>query len=163
MRRDKSVYEYMPRQVLNRHWVWVFLWMVVGVVLSRTVGAYALWLAVPACIAGLAALFVPVTLPRRSHIGLALLLLALGCFLYAARKSDASNDTLHQYALTYPTQRAYFEGVVSDADIYFAAKGYLSFVLCVKSAVVGEETKPLQGSAVVRWTRANAPIYPAPR
>lgn len=163
MKRDKSVYEYMPRQVLNRHWVWVFLWMTAGILLSRTVGVYALWLAAPACIAGLTALFAPVSLPRRSHIGMALLLLALGCFLYAARKSDASDDALHQYALTYPTQRSYFEGVVEGAGIFMKEKGYLSFQLNVESVSVSGETKPLHGSALVRWTRADAPTYPGSR
>ena len=153
----------MPRQVLNRHWLWVFLWTVVGVLLAWLLGTAAFVLAPVSVITGLVVLFAPLSLGRRSHIGIALLFFALGCFLYVACKPDASDDALHQYALSYPTQRMTFEGVAADARIYHQEKGYLSFKLDVEHIQKDGQQVPCRGRAVVRWSRAAAPVYSGAR
>lgn len=163
MKRKNRAREYMPRQVLNRHWLWVFLWTAAGIVLSRSAGTMGLALAAIAGISGGIVLYAPVPLARRSYIGVALLFLALGAFLYGMRKPDSSNDAVHQYALSYPTQRMYFEGVTANTRVYHKTKDYLSFELDVDAMSVDGVMHPYSGKAQVRWSRPNTPVFSGSR
>ena len=163
MERKSSAREYMPRQVLNRHWLWVFMWTAAGIVLSRSAGALGLWLASFAGVAGAVALYAPIPLSRRSYIGIALLFLALGGSLYSMRKPDASADALHQYALSYPALRMYFEGVAENTRVYHKEKDYLSFALDVDAMSVDGVMRSYSGKAQVRWSRPNTPVFSGSR
>ncbi len=161
MRRDDSIYEYMPRQVLNRHWLWVFIWTAAGVLLSRSVGAMGVPLAFCFLGVAMAILYVPFTMPRRAYVGFAFLCLALGLILYQARKPDLSADALHQAALSYPTRRMAFEGIAVNTRVYHQDQDYLTFEMKVTGVEGAEGQQPLRGRALVRWSRASAPVFTA--
>ena len=163
MRRKDDILDYMPRQVLNRHWLWVCLWTAAGILLSWSAETLGLWLALLAGIAGIVTLFGPILLSRRSYIGIALLFLALGTCLYNMRKPDAGSDMLHQYALTYPSQRMSFEGMAANTRVYYAETDYLAFELDVDTVLVGGQSQPYQGRALVRWSHPNTPVFSGSR
>ncbi len=158
MKSTRDAYEIAPRQALNRHWLWIFLWTALGVVLGSRTEAAGLWLAAAAALAGVCILYAPVILARRAHGGTALLCLALGVVVYVLRSPCADQDELHLQALRYPRQPMVFEGTAADAPVYFKGSNYISFVLHVDTLAAGEERIPVRGAALVRWTRATGPV-----
>jgi len=159
MRRDDTIIEYMPKRVLNRHWLWMFIWTSAGVLLALSAGPMAPVWAAAAGVAGLGALFAPAPISRRSHAGAALLCLALGGALFVARKPDAGNDNVHQLALAYPVQRMVFEGYAANTRVYFQDSNYLVFEMRVTDDLRDGELHPIRGRALVRWRRADGPVF----
>ncbi|HOH31612.1 MAG TPA: DUF4131 domain-containing protein, partial [Candidatus Hydrogenedentes bacterium] len=145
MAREETLLESMPKQALNRHWVWIALWYAAGIFWAHRL-PWAVWLLGPLFgLVGAAVLLFPVRLPRRSHWGIALLCLGLGMALYSLRMPKSTPDTLGQYALSYPRGRHAFEGVVKTSAIHIAGDEYTTFTLQVDRAFKGAETVPILG------------------
>lgn len=162
MARD-DVVEFMPRQVFNRHWVWLFLWLGMGVFLGRHAGGMASWLGIAPGLVGVVLLCVPERLPRRAHWGTALLCLALGLILYGLRAPGPTPDPLGRHALDWPRARLEFEGVVKRAPLFIAGEEYANLVLQVDTVRDGDRVLPLRGRTLVRWTRPAGPVYAGTR
>ena len=163
MKRDHDVVELMPRQVLNRHWVWIFLWYGAGIFLARHLRGFEFWLCAVAAGTGLGLLWIPVTLPRRAYLGAALLCLGLGSGVYGLRVAGNTSDPLGRFALTYPRRQVALEGTVAGSPIFLSESEYTTFVLQVDRIVGGMEPGPLPGRAVVRWTRPDRPVLAGTR
>lgn len=163
MRRDQAAAEYMPRQVFGRHWVWLLLWQGTGILLARNVGASIGWLTVLCAFAGVAILVIPARIPRRAHLGTALLCLAFGASLYVLRTPTAEGDALGRYALTWPRARMDIEGVVVSGPVYCAGTEYTTFVLEADHIQQGGEMIPLRGRTQVRWSRPTGPVFAGTR
>ena len=159
MARDETLLESMPRQALNRHWVWVVLWYVAGLLCAHCLPGFPGLPAVFFGITGAAVLVVPSRLPRRSYWGTALLCLALGFALYGLRMPKNAPDALGRYALSYPRGRFALEGVVETSPIQIAGDEYTTFVLRVERVFRGTEVIPLNGRTQVRWTRPALPVF----
>jgi competence protein ComEC len=163
MAREDTLLESMPKQALNRHWVWIALWYAAGIFWAHRL-PWAVWLLGPLFgLAGAAVLVFPLRMPRRSHWGIALLCLGLGMTLYGLRMPKSTPDTLGQYALSYPRGRHAFEGVVKKSAIHIAGDEYTTFTLQVDRAFKGAETVPILGRAVVRWSRPDRPVFAGTR
>ena len=159
MQHNSSNFEFMPKQVLNRHWFWVFLWTAAGIFLGRATGGMGVVLMLCCCVAGLAVFIAPFPIRQRAYLGFALLCLALGAALFVARRPDAASDRVHQYALTYPPQRMVFEGVVRNAQVLHRGRNYLRFEMEVTEKRTGGHTTPVESTVLVRWSGANMPVY----
>lgn len=158
MRGDGLAYEYMPRQILNRHWLWLCIWFACGIWLSRHLGNAAIWVSVVPMLLVAGLLPGRVVITRRAHILAALLSLALGMLLYAIRVGDARSDALHRLALSYPRHRLIFEGIVHQPSLFHADSSYQQFVLHVRCVYIDEHPQPLRGRALVRWSGAVGPL-----
>ncbi len=162
MSTDRFAFEYMPRQVLNRHWLWLFLCYAGGVLAGRWLGPPALWIAVAVALLGMVVLLAPVALARRAYLVIALTALALGMAVYMLRATIQS-DGLHRLALTYPTQRLEFVGTAPQPSLYQKDARYLTFVLRIRTVYMDGRPTPIRGRALVRWNNPDRPMYAGAR
>ncbi|NLV43210.1 MAG: DNA internalization-related competence protein ComEC/Rec2 [Candidatus Hydrogenedentes bacterium] len=163
MKRDEAAVEFMPRQVFGRHWVWLLFWLGAGIFFAGHAGASVLWLAFPCAVAAVFLLVVPIGIPRRAHLGTALLCLAFGAALYVLRAPGGEGDALGRYALTWPRVRHEIEGTVISGPIFVSGQEYATFVMEVDRVSRGEETLALSGRTQVRWTRPAGPVFAGTR
>ncbi len=159
MAQNDIILEAMPRNVFNRHWVWIFLWFGAGILVASWTAGYAIAVCAVSGLIGAALLYVPITLPRRAYWGAALLFLALGAALYLLRVPGSAQDTLGKYALTYPRARVSLEGFVKRAPIYLEGNTYTHFELEVTSLRRASQSVPVRGGTTVRWTRPALPVF----
>ena len=159
MAQKETLAEFMPKQVLNRHWVWIFLWYAAGIGTARHVAGAAWWVAAGSGIAGITVLFLPAAVSRRSYWGTALLFLSLGCALYGLRVSGHDGDALGRFALTYPRRQLVFEGSVSGSQIYSGHSDYTTFIFQAERVRSDDEWRALSGKVHVRWSKPTAPVH----
>ncbi|MFA7692483.1 MAG: DNA internalization-related competence protein ComEC/Rec2 [Candidatus Hydrogenedentales bacterium] len=160
MKRDEASTGFVSMQLLNRHWVWILLWLCIGICVAACLPDFPLWLTFLFIIAPLSFFLLPLRIPRKSHLILALLFFAFGATRYGFYMQNKEGDPLSRYALGEMRVRQEFEGVVVSSSTFEPKQEYTQFVMDVHSVHRGGESAPIKGRTRVRWTRPSGPVFP---
>lgn len=145
---------------MNRPLLWVCIPLIAGT-LAAAWGLCPGWLA-PGTAVAVGMLLPVATRGRPGAVGAGLLLVffGAGALLWNARHQDLPGDPLSRLALANPATTEYtFEGRVENPDLYLLGTAYLQFELRVDRVTVGENTYPMHGGVIVRWSEPQFPVY----
>lgn len=158
-KQSESPIETMPRQVLNRHWVWIALWLSAGIMVANHVRGYESWVNLLTAAIGLTILFGPRLLPRRDYWFIAACAMTFGGLMFSLRVSHRQTDSVHEIALTYPKRPIEVEGEIVSSQVWQPSLDTYSFVLRVEHSRSEGKSFPLRGQVLVRCSKPREPLF----